>query len=114
MQRYVGNARDDGVATRSWFVGPFIDPDSRGIRSTSPFESKWCECRTGDRRSTPSRASGGTTLVILVSGQLRLTFDDADVLLAQPADYAIWNGEAAHTWTAEADSVVITFRTTPS
>jgi hypothetical protein len=49
-------------------------------------------------------------LIILVSGQLRLVVDDSDVVLSQPADYMMWNGEVAHSWLAEADSVVITFR----
>jgi hypothetical protein len=111
VQRYVGNARDDGAATRSWFVGHFIDPSTGDVRSTSAFESKWCVCGAGDRRTTPSCTTGGTTLVILVSGLLRLVFDDNDVVLSEPADYTMWNGEAAHSWIAEADSVVITFRT---
>jgi hypothetical protein len=111
MDRHVGNAHADGMATRGWFVGDFIPPAEGGVRSTSTFETKWCVCRNGDRRTTPACTSSGTTMVILVSGQLRLIFDDIDALLTQPGDYAMWNGHANHTWAAEADSVVITFRT---
>jgi hypothetical protein len=111
MQRYVGNADEDGTATRGWFVGHFIPPTIGGIRSTSAFETKWCVCRAGERRTAPAPSTTcGTTLVVLVTGRLRLIFDDGDALLSHPADYAIWNGEGTHSWIAETDSTVITFR----
>jgi hypothetical protein len=110
LNRYVGNAYEDGLKTRGWFVGCFIDPEGPGIRTTSAFEVKWCVCRAGDSPDTPSRPKGGTTLVVLVSGRLRLTFKDGPVLLSRSGDYSLWNGATEHTWTAEADSVVVTFR----
>ncbi|MGI8665039.1 MAG: signal peptidase I [Jatrophihabitans sp.] len=111
MQLYVGNAAEDGTSTRGWFIGRFIIPAIGGIRSTSEFESKWCVCRAGQMRSAPARPAAGTTVVILVAGQLRLIFDDREVVLSRPADYAMWNGEGSHSWIAETESTVITFRT---
>jgi hypothetical protein len=114
VQRHVGNANEDGTATRGWFIGHFIPPAIGGIRSTSDFETKWCVCHAGERRTTPAASTAsGTTLVILVSGRLRLIFNDGEALLSHPADYAIWSGEGTHSWIAESDSTVITFRTPP-
>jgi hypothetical protein len=111
LDRHVRNANEDGLATRGWFVGEFIPPQTGGIRSTPAFETKWCVCRAGDRRTTPACTSSGSTLVILICGQLRLIFDDGDAVLTQSGDYVLWNGHTQHNWTAETDSVVITFRT---
>lgn len=110
MHYHVGNADEDGTATRGWFIGHFIPPATGGIRSTSDFETKWWACRAGERRTTPAPTVSGTSLVILVTGQIRLIFDNSEALLSHPADYAIWNGEGTHSWIAETDSTVITFR----
>jgi hypothetical protein len=110
MERYVGNGHQDGLKNRGWFVGCFIEPTDAPIRTTSAFEVKWCVCQAGDKSDKRAQPKDGTTLVLLVSGRLRLAFADGEVLLERPSDYALWNGGVEHTWTAEADSVVVAFR----
>jgi quercetin dioxygenase-like cupin family protein len=104
-----GNAAMDSIQRRGWFVGAFITPTD-DPRSTSAVEVKWGVHVAGDRRSQWAEPSDSATLSILVSGCFWLQFPDREVRLATQGDYVLWLPEVAHSWWAEADSVILTVR----
>jgi hypothetical protein len=105
----LGNANADGAgSTRGWFVGHFIEQGDP--RRTDAVEVKWGLHRAGESRPTPAPGADSTSLSILVRGRFRLTFPDAEAVLAEPGDYALWLPGIPHGWTAEEDSVVVTVR----
>lgn len=104
-----GNAQLEAVKRRGWFVGEFMTPTD-DPRSTSALEVKWGIHAAGDRRSEWADPSDTTTLSILISGRFCLQFPDGEVVLAAQGDYVLWLPGVAHSWWAEAESVVLTIR----
>jgi quercetin dioxygenase-like cupin family protein len=104
-----GNAQAEANKRRGWFVGGFITP-TEDPRSTSSVEVKWGIHAAGDQRPEWAEPSQTTTLSILISGRFRLQFPDGEVVLAAQGDYVLWLPDVAHSWQAEADSVVVTVR----
>ena len=102
----VGNAEDDGVDYRGWFVGGFVKADD--ARATADVEVKWSLHPAGDTRPAWNPAEPATTLCLLVSGRFNLDFDTELVTLARPGDYAVWGPGMKHRWHALDDSVVLT------
>ena len=109
MSVITGNAQIDGENHWGWFVGRFITPED-DPRSTASLEVKWGTHSAGEARSQWSPPADTTTLSVLVSGRFLLKFLDREVLLSRPGDYALWLPNTAHTWLAEADSVILTVR----
>lgn len=104
-----GNAAADGIATRSWFVGPFL-PKATG-RMFDGVEMKWSTHARGDKRAGPS-ASGAFSMAILVAGthRIELPHTNTTLLMRQPGDFAIWAPGIMHSWTAIEESTVLTVR----
>ena len=65
-----GNAAEDGLETRGWILGHFIDP-SKGVRSSKDVEIKWFRHPAGDKRPEWTADDQRTTLVLLVAGKLQ-------------------------------------------
>jgi hypothetical protein len=95
--------------TRGWFVGHFIRPVD-DPRHAEEVEVKWGIHPVGDARATVSPGLAATTLSILVSGTFCLSFQDQEVRLTRPGDYVLFPPGVAHSWVAEAESVVLTVR----
>jgi hypothetical protein len=101
-----GNAVHDGDE-RGWFVGGFVDPANPNF--TKDVEVKWSVHAAGEAR--PEWGSSPlNSLTILVSGAMRLTFPDDEVLLHTASDYVIWQAGVKHTWRAEQPTTVVTVR----
>jgi hypothetical protein len=106
----VGNAIDDGAGeSRGWFIGHFVRPLD-DPRSTQDVEVKWGVHPAGDVRDAVAPGLASTTVCILVSGAFRVSFPDQEVRLLRSGDYLLFPPGVPHTWTAEADSVVVTVR----
>ena len=103
----VGNAGIDGAAFRGWFVGDFV-PAELGLRSTSEVEVKWQRHASGEIRPGWGSNPGATSLSMLVSGCIRLQFEDgSEAVLREPGDYALWARGVAHRWSIEQDDTVV-------
>jgi hypothetical protein len=109
--RRLGNANQDGVPTRGWLIGHFVDDP---IRRTEQVEVKWAHDPAGDARSDWVRGEQRTTFCMLISGRFRLHLAqggrEASAILARQGDYALWGPGVDHRWAAEEDSVVLTVR----
>jgi uncharacterized cupin superfamily protein len=105
---HVGNAEDDGVDYRGWFVGSFLNAED--ARSTEDVEVKWGLHPAGETRASWNQNETATTLCLLVSGRFNLDFDADLVTLARPGDHAVWGPGIKHRWHAVDDSVVLTVR----
>lgn len=106
-----GNAAVDAGEHRGWFVGAFLDPDSP--RYTADVEVKWGVHAAGEQRTAWTDRDRRTTLVVLVSGRLRVDLADEqveEVVLDQAGDYVLWGPGVDHTWEALTEAVVVTVR----
>ncbi len=106
---HTGNAVEDGVDTRGWIVGHFIDP-SQGVRSSKDVEVKWANHPKGDKRPEWTSDDQRTTLVMLISGHFRVESTEGAATFTQQGDYAMWEPGVDHSWEALEDSVVLTVR----
>jgi len=106
---YSGNAAEDGLETRGWLLGHFIDP-AKGIRSSKDVEVKWGIHPAGEKRSDWTADDQRTTLVLLVDGNFRIDLTEGPVALVRQGDYAVWGPGIDHSWEAVSDSVVVTVR----
>jgi hypothetical protein len=108
MQRVLtGNAGTDGQQFRSWFVGAFV-PADLGLRSSRQVEVKWQHHALGETRAEWGHSATATSLSILVSGRIRLLFDDGrEAVLQNAGDYALWAAGVAHRWNIEQDDTVV-------
>ena len=104
----VGNADDDGVDYRGWFVGRFVKTDD--ARATEGVEVKWGVHAAGDARPDWNPDETATTLCLLVNGRFNIHFDSRLVTLARPGDYAVWGPGIKHRSQALDDSIVLTVR----
>ncbi len=86
---HTGNAVEDGVDTRGWIVGHFIDP-SQGVRSSKDVEVKWANHPKGDKRPEWTSDDQRTTLVMLISGHFRVESTEGAATFTQQGDYAMW------------------------
>lgn len=104
-----GNANDDAAPTRGWLVGHFLPP-SAGVRADDAVEVKWFNHPTGDTRKEWTADDQRTTLVMLVSGEFRIDLTTGSSTLRRSGDYVMWGRGIDHSWTALADSTVLTVR----
>ena len=105
---HIGNAQDDGVDYRGWFVGSFVRaPDAR---LTTAVEVKWGIHPAGDARPDWNPDTTASTLCLLVQGCFKLHFESQSVTFRRPGDYAVWGPGIKHRWQAIEDSVVLTIR----
>ena len=105
---HVGNAQDDGIDYRGWFVGNFIGASD--ARSTTEVEVKWGIHPAGDARPGWNPDEVATTLCLLVQGCFKLHFATQAVTFRRPGDYAVWGPGIKHRWQAIEDSIVLTIR----
>lgn len=105
---HFGNAAVDGAERRGWLVGAFMDPDD--VRMTKDAEIKWGVHAAGERRENWFDQEDRTTVLILISGRFRIDLSVGTAILTQQGDYAVWGPGIGHSWQAEEDSVVVTFR----
>lgn len=104
-----GNANDDGVGTRGWIIGHFIDP-AEGVRSSKEVEVKWGVHPAGDKRPEWTSDDQRTTLLLLVQGHFRINLTEGSVTMTRQGDYTMWGPGIDHSWEAISDSVVVTVR----
>jgi hypothetical protein len=110
---YFGNANYDQVRGSGWFVGQFVPPEL-GLRHQTDVELKWGVHPDGDKRSHPWATKGGTTISLLIEGQLRVTFHvdgrEQDVMLQTRGDYVAFGPAVVHSWEAFGDTIVLSVR----
>jgi hypothetical protein len=104
-----GNAATDGLPTRGWIIGHFIDP-AEGVRSSKDVEVKWGIHPAGDTRADWTADDQRTTLVMLISGHFTVKLTEGDAELSTQGDYVMWGPGIDHSWQAHTDSVVLTVR----
>ncbi len=104
-----GNAQVEGANRWGWFLGNFVTPID-DPRSTSLLEVKWGVHKAGEARSEWAVNEEATTLSILIHGRFLLQFPEQEFLLSREGDYVIWIPGVSHSWSAEADSTVVTVR----
>lgn len=104
-----GNAQTESESRWGWFLGHFITPEG-DPRSTDAVEVKWGIHAAGEGRSQWADPAAVTTLSILISGRFCVHFPEQEVLLTKQGDYVLWLPGIAHSWKAEADSVIVTVR----
>jgi len=105
-----GNANDAGADNSEWVIGDFY-PEDIGLRH-APVEVKWSHRPSGWKRGWSGEAPG-TSMTLIVSGSMRLSFSGAaegDVTLSRPGDYVMWCPGARHDCLALTDCTVITIR----
>jgi hypothetical protein len=106
-QIYVGNAEVDAPENRGWLLGHFRPADDPW--RSQDLEVKWAIHPRGDQRSQWVAGEKRSALLLLISGQFRVSLPDRTVLLARQGDYVVFHG-ISHSWHAEEDSVVLTVR----
>ena len=104
---YTGNAGDDSTQYRGWLLGHFI-PD--GPRHSEAVEVKWGIHPAGEARAGWATDETRTTLVMLMRGRFEVELSTGKVVLGRQGDYVVWGPGVDHTWSAVADSVVLTIR----
>jgi hypothetical protein len=104
-----GNAAEDGLQTRGWLLGHFVDP-AEGVRSTKDLEVKWGIHPAGEKRSEWTADDHRTTMVLLVEGHFVVHLTEGSAAMTRQGDYIIWGPGIDHSWEALSDSVVITVR----
>jgi len=104
---YVGNAEADAPENRGWLLGHFKPADD--ARHSEDLEIKWAIHPRGDQRFQWVAGEKRSALLLLISGQFRVSLPDRTVLLARQGDYVVFHG-ISHSWHAEEDSVVLTVR----
>lgn len=105
---FFGNAEQLDTGQNGWFLGHFAPPGHPLRRED--LEMKWTRHPAGDARPTWAEPDARTTLSILVHGRFVIEFASALFCLENQGDFAFWGPGHAHTWRAEADSLVITIR----
>lgn len=104
----IGNAGRDGTPFRGWFVGHFMPP---GLPHSGDIEIKWGEHTLHEERKRWARSEHATTMSMVIKGSIRLYFDEAEHLLSQPGDYALWGPGIKHRWRIESnDTIILTVR----
>jgi hypothetical protein len=106
---HAGNAAKDGIATRGWLLGHFIDP-ADGVQHSTDVEVKWATHPAGERRTAWTVGDRRTTLLLLIQGRFRLELTGTSITLAEQGDYVLWGPGIDHCWQAVTDSTVVTVR----
>ncbi len=100
----IGNAQRDGAPYRGWILGHFMPS---GPSQSDAVEVKWGTHAFGETRANWAVSHQATTLSLLVTGSIRLFFEDREEVLSEPGEYALWGPGVAHRWRIEADDTVI-------
>jgi len=103
-----GNAALEGKERGGWFAGHFVNAEN--LLKTDRIEVKWAELTIGTHDKNATFNIKSDTLCILVSGRFLIDFGKQKVLLKRRGDYVFWIPEVAHTWSAVADTVILTIR----
>jgi hypothetical protein len=110
---YSGNAAVDQVRGTGWFVGQFVPPEL-GLRHQTDVELKWGIHKDGEKRSHPWATGTSTTISVLITGTLHVTFQPDGpaqvVTLRQAGDYIVFGREVVHSWEAVGDTIVLSVR----
>lgn len=110
---YFGNAIRDQVRESGWFIGQFVSAAS-GLRHQHDVEVKWGIHPDGEKRPRPWASNDATTISVLISGCLRVTFHSGEtpqvVQLEKEGDYVIFAPGTAHSWEAIGHTVVLSVR----
>jgi len=110
---YFGNAAVDQVRNTGWFLGQFV-PVELGLRHQHDVELKWGIHLDGEKRSHPWANGNGTTISVLIRGNLQVAFHVGStaqvVMLQKEGDYIIFGPDVVHSWEAIGDTVVLSVR----
>jgi hypothetical protein len=105
---FFGNAGELRTGENGWFLGHFA-PHGHPLRRED-LEMKWTRHPAGDARPTWAAPDSRSSLSILISGLFVIEFPDSLFRLEKQGDFAFWGPGCAHTWRAEADSLILTVR----
>ena len=110
---YFGNANADQVRGSGWFVGQFVASEF-GLRRQTDVEVKWGVHSDGDKRPRPWANRNGTTISVLITGSLRITFHvdgtQEEVTLQTRGDYVVFGPDVVHSWEATGETIVVSVR----
>lgn len=112
MEKYSGNAYQDGPERRGWFVGHFMPEGD--LRRTEDVEIKWGQHVQGESRGEWVVGEDRNTVLVLVSGKFTVIFRDGERTLESQGDYLMWGPGVDHSWRADEDAVTMTVRWNPT
>lgn len=102
-----GNVAADSKGSKGWFVGAFL-PKAAGLRQTKHVAMRWTTIAAGKTRKGWIVTDVPGTMLILVSGKLKVLLRDGEVVLDKPGDYVIWGRGTEYRWHAQSDATIIT------
>ncbi len=102
-----GNATEDRD-DKGWILGQFV-PDTDSLTHTGDVEIKWADHAPGQSQSEWQSASG-TSISILISGAITVSFHDGSVDLTRQGDYVMWPAGVEHRWHTSQATRVLTVR----
>ena len=110
---HFGNAGIEGIDSKFWFVGHFMDKyigTNKDIRVTSGIEVKWGIHKAGPLRDKWSIQHQETSMSILIEGKFRMIYPEKEYVLTRQGDYIIWGPNIPHKTYADEDCIVLTIR----
>ncbi|GAA3628706.1 hypothetical protein GCM10022223_52710 [Kineosporia mesophila] len=107
MDWHQGNATDDRDQ-KGWLIGFFATGD-QGVNYSEDVEIKWSDHRAGDVQ-TDWEKSQGTSVGILISGRMRIHFNDGTADLDEQGDYVRFGPGVDHRFSTPTGGRLITVR----
>lgn len=107
MNWHQGNATNDRDE-KNWLIGFFATGDG-GVNYSEDVEIKWADHTSGDVQ-TGWEKSQGTSVAILISGELDLHFTDGTADLREQGDYVRFGPGVDHRFSTRSGGRLITVR----
>ena len=107
MNWHQGNATQDRDE-KGWLIG-FFATGEQGVNYSEEVEIKWSDHTAGDVQMEWEE-SQGTSVSILVSGEMHIHFPDGTAVLREQGDYVRWEPGVNHRFSTPMEARVITVR----
>ena len=107
MDWHQGNATNDRDE-KGWLIG-FFATGERGFNHSEDVEIKWSDHSSGDVQMEWEK-SQGTSVSILISGEMHIHFTDGTAELREQGDYVLWGPQVDHRFSTPEQARVLTVR----